>query len=56
MHILWGIATSVAAPLDLLAHHPGGGPRYAEYLQFILPGLVAVFAAAMILWRLIRRG
>lgn len=56
MHILCGIATVVAAPLELVAHHPGVGSRYADYVRLILPGLAAVVATAMILWRFIRRG
>ena len=56
MHILCGIAAAAAGPLDLLAHHPGVGPWYGDYVQLILPGLAALVATAMILWRFIRRG
>ncbi len=56
MQILCGLATAFATPLELVAHHPGKGPRYAEYAQLVVPGLVAVVAVAMILWRLIKRG
>lgn len=56
MQILCGIATAAATPLGLLAHHPGVGPRYADYVPLILPGLAAVAVTAMLLWRFIRRG